>query len=411
MTEVMALKPKSIEELSEQLKVLQGTIRFTELDKKLSDFDDAIDVGKLASKVSMNLILPDLVDKKTFETYLTEYGEGKHVDDILLGTLIVFESEYSPRIESFLKEMKTKKDTFAHYSKEFLLNCFNFSREIEEINKKPYDARKGLREKLRKEFLEDSSYTNMLKSNITGNSARLTTSLLFLCNNLSINVTDLTDLAEEGNGRALSIIGLSFVNSDDDSDDDDDKNKENKSEDDDIKPKVMQSLKWFRRGIGKGDYLAYLMYSVVMSEKVDKLCKKTNKFTISGTTEFSDLIECTKVAIELGAAIKPKGDFMDGFFSLADDYFCVSESIRQFCLGTIARVLSDNKKYKKNIIKKAYKALRKTFDHDDDDEKEYPSLYLILDVLRTHGVDKFIEVHEKIYKRKHLPKEILDTLD
>lgn len=389
----------SPEALGEQIKALQQKLKFSQLDEKLSKTDNDININFYAAEWEGKEELAPLADDKSFENYLVELGQGKHLDDLLIGTLISFESKRVNRILTFLKdEMKVEKDSLLFHQRELLLCCCKFVKDIEDSDL-AYEERKKLKEKSLAEMLENSSYKKLMNNKETKASTILTTSLLFLTNNVSINMADIVDLADslvdDGDnrtmGRALALISLKSLN----------------GTDDDKEAKMKESAKWAKRAIAKNDFLGYFLYLMTNSEKLTE--SKSNKFALVKTKEFREVFDCLDVVVEIDMYLRSCTSFMDPVLSFMNNFFCVSRKIRADTLNIIARVLSSGK-FGEESEKNAFETICSLLDCDEDNKKDEPVIYLILDILTEGGVDKFIEVYETIYRRKHLPKEVLDVL-
>lgn len=398
-------KTKETYDSSEKkLKVLQNEIKVLALDENMKGTDNKDIIAEMGCAWTYEAFLPALKDKKSFERYLTEFAEGKHLDDTLISTLLLFEMKYTKEIVTFLKEMKVEKDTKVYYFKELLLQ-FNDIVNKKSDTDKTHNERREEKKKSIDGILKGTNYKNLLESSFTRKSAILLASLLN--SEESSDVSDLIELVKERNGRALTLIGINGM-SDDDSDDDsnDDKEEEDKTK----AEKKDRVVRWLKRAIGENDYMAYLVLIHLMVKNIEKKYKDYNKFKLSTTDEFNDLLHCMPVIVDLQLALCPKSSFLQPFFSFVRNYYVVSRNVRSTCVMLIAKILT-NSNFNNDITDEAHKCLAEILDCDDGN-KDNPYVLFVLDtMIQGDDYTKLVELCEAIHKKKVIPKDKLQLIE
>jgi hypothetical protein len=398
-------------EVSEPIDVQE---KLDQLDEKLKESESGFTERNLR-KGNFSELLAHVKSKETFKKYLKEIAKGKHLDETLLGTLVLEQHLFSTHtsrigdVELLLKELKTQDNTLAHNFKYFVLDCFEFIRKpdaklkieskaedgfksdsdddddktkeslktksniIETIKKKESEVK--TKEEAWRELVESTNYKKLVDDKLTCNTAKLLMHHLAIEFDMPVDMLDLIELAEAGIGRAFTLIGIKYKKDD-----------------------LESALKWIKRGMLTGDHLAYLSFTELSLAFFDKVEDKYNNYTIAETQECKDLFICFTDILEL--QLNLHFDFAKGitkFFFEEIGY--ISKDYRKKCFDMAILILKTHK-LGKEIVTLAHDCLLHLINLDSNEDSER-TLHFLLGKY-SGEMNTLFEICEKIYAKNTL---------
>jgi hypothetical protein len=388
---------KSVEQIEKKIKDMQTELKINRLKEELKN--------KLQEEVEkfprtqdwLNSYTQDYKDAKSLIRYLNEISEGKHLDNSLITTLVLFETEQFKIIEDYLTHLKIESNELStsNSSGSTAGNLWStgsnksYVRELKDLKEfylkicaiTKCEGDKKDKEKLVTELADSEYYERLLNNTNTKNGVILSMATLLTFQNMTMNDTDIIDLAINDCPRALALIAIN------------EKNCLNKDE----------RMAFFEYSACKGDIVGCVGFVSSALKLFDDLKKECNVFTISRRNDFKTALNVLPIVIELELIFQQKNTLCDDIFDFISEYYDASNIVRTIAAKAVVRILKEPK-FNKEILKLAYEFSEKTFVLDSTNTNT--SAVLTLLELAETDVNIFVRICEAIHKNKAIPKEL-----
>jgi hypothetical protein len=321
--------------------------------------------------------MKDLKDEVALENFLNEFSDGKHLSNMHIPLVILFESSFSKTIELFLKKMKTEEKTTVGYLKEFYLKMITIM-----------ESKEDERQKLILELKENDCYKKLSENIETNKCVQLTMILLLKYNDIDLTNMNITDLIKNKNLIALTILRNEKSNN------------------------LVRKI--FQRNALDGDVFCYLYFLEIEMDHFIKMSKKRNLFKISHSEDFCKLMKLLPIILEIENIIHPKISFLDDISFFISKFYNASEAVRTFAATIVKKILT-TQNFCDKATEIAYKILHRIVDGTDLDtnyteKHDDPKFFMLLEYAEKHHVSYFVEICENLHRDRYLTKDLNDVI-